>query len=175
MNAMKIWHPNRNFTFIARGNGAAALSRIPQSQVFQIGGQATVRGTPEALMNGDSGYLISLEGRYRLAGGSSNRDCVPTPCGSVAENFRTDIRKNSRADLFVFCDHGGVFYRERTAGMRQADFLTSIGLGTMLNVGRHLTFTGGFGQPIFTAESHQTNYRTKLQHGSGFFSARCSF
>lgn len=174
MNLMKIWYPNKKWTFIARGVGHAALSWVPQSQTYQIGGQATVRGTPEALMNGDSGYLVSLEGRYLFW--TSSRHCgQPEPCKPIAEKLCTDIRKNSRAELFTFLDHGGVFYRKHPGPMRQADFLSSVGLGVMVNVGRHLSFMGGYGQPIFTAESHQMIYRSKLNHGNGFFSARATF
>ena len=160
MNLMKIWYPTDKVTFIVRGNGNAALSWLPQSQVFQIGGQATVRGTPEALMSGDSGYLATLEGRYAVWNGSQS-----------ARKFI----KNSKIELFTFLDHGGVVYREHSAPMRSADFLSSIGIGLMANLGNHISLMGGFGQPIFTAESHLDVYKDELKHGNAFFSARATF
>lgn len=176
MNLMKVWYPNKKWTFILRGNGSAALSALPQSQVFQIGGMATVRGTPEAMMSGDSGYLISAEGRRlvwsgrRAESGNSMR-----PCDSVASYLRRDWKEYSKAELFAFFDHGGVFYRKHAVDLRPSDFLFSVGVGSTIQIGKHCMVSGGYGQPIFTAESHLKSYRHLLRHGNAFFNARISF
>jgi hemolysin activation/secretion protein len=173
-NLMKVWYPNKKTTFILRGNGSAALSSLPQSQVFQIGGTATVRGTPEGLMSGDSGYLISAEGRYTIWDGAdlSLQQCHVKPCESIAEQTKKSLYQKTKIELFGFIDHGGVFYRDYPPTMHPSDFLSSLGVGGTITLGKNLSATCGYGQPIFTAESHQSNYKEKITHGNMFFSTR---
>jgi hemolysin activation/secretion protein len=178
MNLMQIWYPNEKWTFILRGNGNAAFSTLPQSQVFQIGGMATVRGTPEAMMSGDSGYLISAEGRRLVWSGCrhSKSEGVVRPCESVAHYLRRDWKESSKVELFAFFDHGGIFYRTPLSlAPNPSDFLFSIGVGTTIQIGKHCMVSGGYGQPIFTAESHLASYQHLLLHGNAFFTARVSF
>ncbi|MDR2171234.1 MAG: hypothetical protein LBP59_13910 [Planctomycetaceae bacterium] len=176
-NLMKVWYPNKNVMFVFRGNGSAALSDLPQSQVFQIGGTATIRGTPEGLMSGDSGYLMSAEGRYTIWNGAdfSLRNCRVEPCESVLKRTKKTLCKSSKIELFGFIDHGGVFYRDYSASMRPSDFLSSLGVGGIVTLGRQLSATFGYGQPIFTAESHQDAYKEKLAHGNFFFNAKATY
>ena len=185
MNLMKIWYPDTKWTFILRGNGNAALSVLPQSQVFQIGGMATVRGTPEAMMYGESGYLTCAEARYLIWNGCGTKLCClhqedryPPPCTSMSRKpiddyLRGDCKKHTRGDILVFIDHGGVFYR--SPGTHTADFLTTIGTGAMVQTGKHCSFSGGYGHPIFISWSHSETYRTLLRTGNAFFTARVSF
>jgi len=158
MNLMKIWYPNGKWTYILRGNGSMSLSTLPQSQFFQIGGMTTVRGTPEALLSGDSGYLVVAEARRLLW---NNR------CDHLRNGWR---HLPSKAELFTFLDHGGAFSR----GPFENEFLTSFGAGVTANLGKHCTLTGGYGQPIFTSGA-STWYRDQLRHGNAFFTARVSF
>ncbi|MCL2743222.1 MAG: hypothetical protein FWE67_05155, partial [Planctomycetaceae bacterium] len=177
LNLMKIWYPNNKWTFILRGNGSAALSMLPQSQVFQIGGMATVRGTPEAMMSGDSGYLVSAEGRYLIWNGCGSKSKYHSQrCDSFVNYWKNDWKENSKAELFAFFDHGGVFYRKPLAlSTHPSDFLFSIGVGTNILIGRHCAMSCGYGQPLFTAESHLEAYRNLLRHGNAFFTARVMF
>jgi hemolysin activation/secretion protein len=176
-NFMKVWYPNKKTTFIFRGNTSFALSDLPQSQIFQIGGTATVRGTPEGLMSGDSGYLISAEGRYTIWDGAdlSLQQCDVKPCESVIEQAKKSIYQKSKIELFGFIDHGGVFYRDYPPMLRSSDFLSSLGVGVTVTLGKSFSATCGYGQPIFTAESHQNNYKEKLKHGNMFFNARIMY
>ncbi|MDR2641620.1 MAG: hypothetical protein LBC74_02375 [Planctomycetaceae bacterium] len=176
-NLMKVWYPNENSTFILRGNGNAALSNLPQSQIFQVGGMATVRGTPEGLMSGDSGYLISAEGRYTIWDDKNLplQKLRVGPCESVAQITKRALRRNLKIELFGFIDHSGVFYRDHPPTLHPSDFLSSLGVGGTVLIGRTLSVTCGYGQPIFTAESHQDAYREKLKHGSLFFNAKAVY
>jgi hemolysin activation/secretion protein len=176
-NLMKVWYPNDRTTFIVRGNGNAAITDLPQSQIFQIGGTATVRGTPEGLMSGDSGYLISMEGRYTIWNSTDllSQKCHVNPCESVARRTKKHLCQKTKIDLFSFIDHGGVFYRDYPPPMRPSDFLTSLGIGGTITLGKTLSATCGYGQPIFTAESHQDTYKEKIKHGNIFFSARAIY
>jgi len=158
LNLMKIWYPNSKWTYILRGNGSMSMSSLPQSQFFQIGGMTTVRGTPEALLSGDSGYLIVAEARRLIW---SNQ------CNYYRSGWR---RLQSRAELFTFMDHGGVFSR----GPVSDEFLTSLGAGVTAQLGKHCTLMGGYGQPIFTSSASDW-YRDKLRNGNAFFTARVTF
>ncbi|MDR1924031.1 MAG: hypothetical protein LBQ66_06625, partial [Planctomycetaceae bacterium] len=160
---MRVWNPNSKWTIIFRGNGHAALTDIPQSQVFQIGGMATVRGVQEGLMSGDSGYLLSIEGRREIWNNARFlRCCLPSGC----EPVRREIF-DTRLEAFGFVDHGGVFYRNYPPSLYSSDYIFSIGFGGILNVGKYVSVTGGFGQPIFTALSHQSDFRRSLKETRG--------
>ena len=168
---MKVWSPNKRWTFLFRGNVSTALSRIPQSQAFQVGGLATVRGTPEALMNNDSGYLVVAEARRLVWSGCESQSCCASvqPCDPVS-TWRRDWKTYSKAEAFAFIDHGSVFDKDWTRG----DFISSIGVGSTVQLGKYCALSGGYGQPIFTAWASDT-YRSRLRHGNAFFSARVSF
>ncbi len=152
-NFTQVWNPNDQWTWIVRANGQWAMSFLPQSRVFQIGGQATIRGANEGMMSGESGYLLGLEGRRLLS----------------------TLRKKGRLEAFGFFDHGGVFYRYYAEDAYPSDYLFTLGCGLMFSWGKYLSAVGGFGQPIFTAESHQESYKNSLKHGLGYFSTRLQF
>ena len=155
MNLMKVWFPNKQWTFIFRGNGSVAMSVLPQSQAFQIGGMATVRGTPEALISDDSGYLLAAEARRLVWDG---------------RGLRKNWKQYSKAELFTFLDHGGLFHRE----FPEENFLTSIGAGATVHLGKYCQLSGGYGHPIFTTGVSGV-YRDQLDRGNAFFTARVSF
>jgi len=142
-----------DWTWVGRLNGQWALTDLPQSQYFQIGGMATVRGAPEALMSAESGYVASGEVRYQI---------LTTP-GS------------GRLDVFGFLDHGGIFYRESPPGMRSDGYLASVGAGLTFMMGRHLAATVGYGQPIFKEMSNQDRFKEELNSGKVFFTVRLQF
>jgi hemolysin activation/secretion protein len=148
-----IWYPSSKWTFIAKANAQLAISPLSQSRIFQIGGMATVRGVSEGLMSAESGYLLNFEGR-RLLG---------------------TYRNKGRLEAFGFVDHGGVFYRTHPPEVNGEDFLFSTGLGLNLYWDKYLSATVGYGQPLFTAESHKEEYQSKLKHGNGYFTVRVQF
>ena len=149
----KVWYPNKNWTYLVKSNGQFALSSLTQSRIFQMGGMATVRGVPEGLITGDSGYVLNLEARRQLV----------------------NCNNKAGVEAFGFLDHGGVFYREYPVDYHPSDFLFSVGTGLNMNLSRYVTATIGYGQPIFTAESHRNEYRDKLKHGNGYFTLRAQF
>jgi hemolysin activation/secretion protein len=172
-NLMKIWYPNEKLTFIARVSGSASLTDIPQSQQFQIGGQATVRGHDEGLLSGDSGFLVTAEARYNLWNNSRLHYNPYYPVFSK-HNLKRELCEGSRADAFLFFDNGGVFYRTYPAGSGGYDNLASIGAGTLLTLGKHFSATLGYGQPIFT-DGASEQYRSTMLHGNLFMNVRATF
>jgi hemolysin activation/secretion protein len=114
-------------------------------------------------MSGDSGYVISVEGRYKI-GRHKKQIC--------ATNFN---KFQPRLEGFVFFDHGGVFYRDYPPSLYSSDFIFSVGVGGNLNVGKHISITGGVGQPIFTDLSHQSVFKQSLNNARGYFTAQITF
>lgn len=151
-NFTHVWNPNKNWTLISRVTGQLSLSPLPQSQVYQIGGMATIRGADEGLMSGDSGYLTSVEARRLLF----------------------EMSKEGRIETFGFFDHGTVFYRN-SGDLRCSDSLFSVGGGLIFNYGKYASATIGAGLPIFTNESHQEAYKDVLSEGRGYFTVRLMF
>ncbi len=149
----KIWYPNKCWTFLAKANGQWALTPLTQSRIFQIGGMATVRGIAEGLMTGDSGYYLNFEGRRHLF----------------------DVGNKGRIEAFGFFDQGGVFHRDQPVSTSPSDFLFSIGAGLNMTWSRYVTATVGYGEPLFTAESHKDEYREKLRHGNAYFTVRVQY
>ncbi|MDR2706307.1 MAG: hypothetical protein LBC02_11070 [Planctomycetaceae bacterium] len=160
---LRVWNPTDRSTFIIRGNGHAALTDLPQSQIFQIGGMSTVRGAEESLMSGDSGYVLSLEGRYKIG---RHHELACTTHSKVFQ---------PRLEGFVFFDHGGVFYRDYPPSLYSSDFMFSVGIGGNLNIGKYISFTSGIGQPIFTSLSHQSVFKQSLNNARGYFTAQITF
>lgn len=150
---IKALYPNDRWTFLAKAHGQLALSGLSQSRIFQIGGMATVRGVEEGLMTGDSGYFVNLEARRMLM----------------------NCREKWSLEGFTFFDHGSVFYRNYPPGYHRSDFLFSLGVGLNFTWKRHFSATVGYGEPIFTAESHQENYRESLRDGNAFFTLRVQY
>ena len=120
--------------------------------MFQIGGMATVRGAPEGLMTGDSGYFFNFEARRQLL-----------------------QRDKFGVEAFGFFDHGGTFNRVYPVIYKSADYLSSVGTGLNMNLTRYVSATVGYGKPIFTSSSHRTEYREKLRSGNGYFTVRAQF
>jgi hemolysin activation/secretion protein len=147
-----VWYPNKKWTLVAKLNGQWALSDLAQSRVYQIGGMATIRGVQEGLMSAESGYLLNLEARRLL------HQC-----------------KQCRLDVFSFFDHGGVFNRVRPAGIKSADYLSSIGVGFSFSLNRYFSFSGGYGEPLWIDESHKAEYLKTLKHGNAYFTLQATF
>ncbi|GHT38944.1 hypothetical protein FACS189427_13200 [Planctomycetales bacterium] len=156
-----------------RVNGSASLTDIPQSQQFQIGGQATVRGHDEGLLNGDSGILVTAEARYNFWNNSRLHYNPYNPIFSK-QNLKRELCEGSRADVFLFFDNGGVFYRIHPADSGSYDNLASIGTGTLLTLGKHFSAILGYGQPIFT-DGASEQYRSTMRHGNFFMNVRSMF
>ncbi|MCA1978139.1 MAG: BamA/TamA family outer membrane protein [Thiobacillus sp.] len=112
---------------LLRGNGQySGNDLLPSQEQFQLGGSASVRGYSEGLLSGRSGYLTSVELRYRLDG--LNKDVL------------RDAR-NPQLTALLFLDHGGAFpYRPAPLKrITQDDFLTGAGVGLLANWNPHIS------------------------------------
>lgn len=139
---------------ILRGNAGVALSDLPPSQFFQIGGMSTVRGTPEALVSGDTGYLSVGELRFHIWPGFKSRPLIPA----------------TRLEFFKFFDHGGVFDRKTSRN----DFLSSTGSGGTFYIDRYFSVTVLYGKPVLKNKASEI-YKESLESGKWSFTLKASF
>lgn len=96
---------------------------LPSSEQFQIGGMSSVRGYPEGLLIGDKGYFVSLELSF------------PVSATAAADLSVSPFAQRWRGILFL--DHGGAFpFKGNNESIDEDDFLTSLGGGFSLNLGR---------------------------------------
>ncbi len=110
---------------------------LPIQEQWQVGGNATVRGYPEGLLIGDTGYLVSAELRYpvfrRLAGAPA--------------------RWREKGEGMVFLDHGAAFpFKGAAGGIDSDDFLTSIGFGLSVPLAANLVFQIQVGVPLVSRQ-----------------------
>ncbi len=106
------------------------------SEQYGIGGMNTVRGFPEGVIAGDSGYLLSGEYHFSVS------DLV---------------------NSFVFLDHGGVIpYKGDDETMDENDYITSIGLGTVIALNQNISGRLVVGIPIYS-EGYRTMYHFSVQ------------
>ncbi|WP_158555046.1 ShlB/FhaC/HecB family hemolysin secretion/activation protein [Fulvimarina endophytica] len=114
---------------VARGTGQYASARLlPGSDLFQIGGPASVRGYPSSAASGDSGYFYNLELHRSL--------------GRFVEGL----------EGFVFIDNGTVF-SEFPASLS----LTSFGAGLNYSWNDRLRAEVSLGIPIEDAVADQSD------------------
>ncbi|MFT6908908.1 MAG: hemolysin activation/secretion protein [Oleiphilaceae bacterium] len=92
---------------------------IPSGEQFQVGGIYSVRGFSEGLISGRKGYFGSIELRGRL---SSRSSTVTTGLSPLVQ-------------ALGFFDHGVAFPYRPGQGHSEDDYLTSAGVGLMLDFG----------------------------------------
>jgi len=107
---------------------------LPSSEQFQLGGMATVRGYEEGLLVGDQGYLLSAE--------------LESPFLFNGAAFLGRPAKDQIRCLF-FVDHGGAFpFKGNGEEYGADDFLTSVGAGLRIELGKRLSGRLVFGIPV---------------------------
>ncbi len=129
----------KDFIAIVRGSAQLADTDVlPQSEQFQIGGLATVRGYSEGLLIGDNGYLLSAELNF------------PLPFNKAAV-FNTPLSNMVKGVIFV--DHGGAFpFKGEDESIDSEDFLTSTGFGFLFDFSKHVSGRLVFGFPLHNKE-----------------------
>ena len=113
--------PGYNY-MILKGSGQISGDNLFVAEQFFIGGISTVRGFSSASQGGDQGYCVSAE--FHLS-----------PVFPEAKVFNQTF-----GDMFkfvLFADHGGVFKNDVLPGEDEDDYLTSIGAGLRLYMGKH--------------------------------------
>ncbi len=128
----------RDLTGVFRLGGQwSDRDNLPIQEQWQVGGNATVRGYPEGLLIGDTGYLVSAELRYPVF------RHLPELSG----------RWKSGGRGMIFLDHGAAFpFKGNAGGIDSDDFLTSIGFGISLPVVRNLTLQVQAGFPLVSRQ-----------------------
>ncbi len=111
----------------------SASEIIPSGEQFQIGGLNTVRGFSEGLLSGRNGYFTSLEMRHVLINSSPTEE---------TNNLSHTVQG------IVFFDHGGAFPYIPGQSITKDDFLTSMGVGLIIDVGRRFNARVSVGYPM---------------------------
>lgn len=114
-----------------RAAGQFAIGQnLPSSEQFSLGGMNTVRGYSESLITGDKGYLLSAELQFPISG-------------------------SAKIKGLAFIDHGGSFpYKGNGETVDHEDFLTSIGVGTIINFSKATSGRIIIGIPL----GHRSDY-----------------
>jgi hemolysin activation/secretion protein len=112
---------------------SGVMSREAQMDLtqFGIGGTGSVRGFASSEARGDYGYFVQVEGRRSLA-----------------------INEDLSAGFKVFLDHGEVYRKDVAAGDRQAENLSSYG------VGMNLTYLQDYNLDIMVAKPFKHDGRS---------------
>ncbi|MDR3566098.1 MAG: ShlB/FhaC/HecB family hemolysin secretion/activation protein [Negativicutes bacterium] len=115
---------DRYFTFRLAGQYRGAGHSFPSSEQFSVGGMSTVRGFTEGALAGDQGYFTSLEWNFPL-------------------EFSDKVRG------IAFIDNGGAFpYRGSGGSSTHRDYLTSVGVGAIINLSKYSSTKITIGNPI---------------------------
>ena len=131
-------------TMLARaGLQYSASEIVPSGEQFQIGGLNTVRGFSEGLLSGRNGYFTSLEMRHVLI------NSAPT---EETNNLAHSVQG------LVFFDHGGAFPYIPGQSITKDDYLTSAGVGLIVDIGTRFNARVSVGYPMEDnpAESQQS-------------------
>lgn len=121
-------------TMLARaGLQYSASEIVPSGEQFQIGGLNTVRGFSEGLLSGRNGYFTSLEMRHVLINSAPTKE---------TNNLAHVVQG------LVFFDHGGAFPYIPGQSITKDDFLTSMGVGLIIDVGSRFNARVSVGYPM---------------------------
>lgn len=99
-----------------------ASNLLPSSEQYSLGGAASGRGYPEAMLTGDKGFLMTAELHRPLANG---------------------------AEYYYFLDHGAAYpYKGEGGQITDEDYLTSIGIGVKAILLQRISGHLVIGQPV---------------------------
>lgn len=121
------------FSWLLRGAGQMADSRLVPSETFTLGGSSSVRGYNERTVAGDYGWQLNNE--------------IRTP-KLVLGNSTERAGKKDWLQGLVFCDYGGTITRQanNALGERYGEVLLSVGAGLRYEMADnlHLRFDYGY-------------------------------
>ncbi len=133
---------------VLRGSGQLSADKLFVAEQFFIGGMGSVRGFRPAMHSGDSGYSLTAE-------------LVSSPFFPETKVLGQKIRDTIK--LALFADHGGVYRNKPQPGEDRNNYLTSIGAGLRLHVGRHFSFRIDYAVPEIKGRFNSRNSETYLQ------------
>ena len=119
---------------------------LPSGEQFQVGGMSSVRGFSEGLLSGRKGYFGSIELRGSLSIPSS---VVPTGLSPTGQ-------------VLGFLERGAAFPYRPWQAVSEDDYLTSAGLGLMLDFGRRMSLKLTLAYPLDSNPNEARQYDSKL-------------
>ena len=103
-------------------------SEMPSSEQISLGGMSSVKGYNESLLSGDQGYYAGVE-------------------------YDFPLQSSEKIKGLVFVDHGST-YNSYNNGMQSNDFLTSTGIGVILNYSPDFFGKIVIGVPLNSSKEH---------------------
>lgn len=103
---------------------------MPSSEQFSLGGMSSVKGYQEGLLSGDQGYYAGVE-------------------------YDFPLQTTKKVKGLVFMDHGST-YNAYNNGSQNRDFLTSAGIGMILNYSPDFFGKVVVGFPLSSSKEHDT-------------------
>lgn len=126
LRSERLWKPREGWMSVARFSGQLTTDRLLFSETLGLGGFDTIRGYDQRTLNGDSGWLASLE------------------LGPDLYKFgRCENRSSIRA--FGFLDMGNAHIRSPVQGEVANQFLISTGIGARMSVSDHTSLRVSYG------------------------------
>lgn len=119
-SASRVDRLDMRFQLITRaGLQYSFVDVLPAGEQFQVGGLYSVRGFPEGLLSGRHGYF----------GGIELRATVNAPSPQETAKFMPLVQ------ALAFIDHGGAFPHRPGLSITQDDYLSSAGIGVIMDFG----------------------------------------
>lgn len=128
-----------------RGNAQFSdETALPSTELFQVGGIATVRGYEEGLIVGDNGYFLSAELGMPLMPGNKNPN---------------HANKQISLGGFLFADFGSVFKLDKDdLSVGASENISSVGFGFTLQKGQNFSGRLTFGLPLVDLPGDDESY-----------------
>mgnify|MGYP005840972089 CR=1 FL=1 len=142
--------------FNARGQYTFDDTRLIAQEKFIVGGMNSVRGYPQSVSSGDSGFMGSLEYRFHLP------RVLPIDPDAQVELFGDNFKLQPGQvygfpdwDLVfkVFSDYGRTYDNQNVAGLEFDEELWSVGAGVELQLSRNLRFQLDWGRAMLDLDS----------------------
>jgi len=138
---------------ILKASGQISDDALFVAEQYSIGGAGSVRGFNPSALSGDSGYAATLELQL-------------SPL--FAEETIFNQKLGDTIKIALFADNGGIYRNDRQPGEAEDDYLTSIGAGIRLYIGKNISARLDHAIPEKKGNYNNKNSETYLQATAGF-------
>ena len=119
--------------------------RLVPAKMTTFGGMYSVRGYKESRIVADGGVLASIQYEYDLV----RRDTV----NGVATGSANRAFELKKLAPLVFFDYGQARMKNHVAGEKSSEDLYSVGVGTLVEIGKHFSGAVYYGYPLESTDS----------------------
>ena len=119
--------------------------RLVPAKMTTFGGMYSVRGYRESRIVADGGILASAQYEYDLV----RRDAI----GGVSRSSTGNKYELKKLAPLVFFDFGQARMKDKVAGEKGSEELYSIGVGTLVEIGKHFSGALYYGYPLESTDA----------------------